>query len=273
DKDRQWFKSAIGMDTLETPREQAFCDLTIRREDVLVIPDACEDTRTAKNPLVTRAPYIRFYAGAPLITPENARLGSLCLIDQKPRDLTQREQKVLAGLAALVMDELALRRQTQRDWLTGAMSRGAFHALASRSLQSGRRSHPYAGIISFDIDHFKKLNDNHGHLAGDKVLINVVQTCQGALRNCDHLARVGGEEFAILLPNMTRDMIMSVCERLRKSIETLRIPSLGGEIQVTASFGATLIGDDDETIEHALQRADVALYRSKSDGRNRISYA
>ena len=108
---RQWFKSRVGLAVSETPREISFCGHAILQNDVMQVADATQDPRFADNPLVTEPPHIRFYAGAPLITPGGLRLGSLCLIDYRPRPcLSEAEQEVLAGLAAMVIDQLELRR-------------------------------------------------------------------------------------------------------------------------------------------------------------------
>lgn len=117
DENRQWFKSCIGLDTRETPRDQAFCAHTILNEKCMVVPDATKDARLADNPLVTGGPLIRFYAGAPLILPNNLRLGSLCIIDTRPRTMTQAQIEVLNDLAALTVEEiLKADRSAQVDY-------------------------------------------------------------------------------------------------------------------------------------------------------------
>lgn len=269
DADRQWCKSAIGTDRLETPRDQAFCNETIRSEDVLVISDTMQDRRTASNPLVHGEPFVRFYAGAPLLSPERARLGSLCILDRSPRAFSEKQQKILATLASLVMDEMALRRQTERDWLTGAVSRGTFHTIASKVFFTEKRT---TGIISFDIDHFKQLNDRFGHSAGDRVLVEVVATCQSAIRDHDILSRVGGEEFTVLLPNVTVEMVMIIAERLRLAIKELEFAFENEEIRISASFGVTLLTKEDTSMDEVLRRVDRALYSSKAKGRDCLTY-
>jgi GAF domain-containing protein len=114
DKDRQWFKSACGIDAKETPRNQAFCAHAIWNSNPLIVLDATKDERFQKNPLVDGPPHIRFYAGAPLKSKESYHLGTLCAIDTKPRkQVTENEITLLTSLAAMVVDELELHLASQ----------------------------------------------------------------------------------------------------------------------------------------------------------------
>lgn len=113
DAERQWLKAKVGIDVSETPRDQAFCAHTILSPEMLVVEDATKDPRFRDNPLVTSNPGIRFYAGAPLITPDHFELGALCIIDQKPRTLSPQERSALETLSRLVMTQLELRRSSR----------------------------------------------------------------------------------------------------------------------------------------------------------------
>jgi GAF domain-containing protein len=111
DGDRQWFKAKVGLEAAQTPRDISFCTHAIGSDDLFIVPDATRDARFAQNPLVTEAPNIRFYAGAPLITLEGHALGTLCVIDYIPRDFTPEEQQALRDLSQYVMAQLELRKR------------------------------------------------------------------------------------------------------------------------------------------------------------------
>ncbi len=126
DHDRQWFKSHPGIEAAETPRNIAFCDHTIRSGQAFVVPDATIDRRFAENPLVTGSPHVVAYAGVPLTSRDGYHVGTLCAIDSAPREFLTREVDILVKLAAIVVDELELRRIACHDHLTGALGRRAF---------------------------------------------------------------------------------------------------------------------------------------------------
>jgi len=126
-------------------------------------------------------------------------------------------------------------------------------------------------IVFADLDHFKNVNDTHGHQAGDEILKLTAKALKGALRSFDFVGRWGGEEFIVILPNMNEDLLPIVAQRCRAAIEAVGYAPAGKRIPVTASLGATLARPK-ETVEELLERADRLMYQSKANGRNRCTF-
>ena len=113
DENRQWFKSTIGLNVSETPRDIAFCSVAIQQSDVMVVPDTLQDERFRNNPFVTAEPKIRFYAGAPLINEDGYALGTLCVVDKTPREFNDEQKQALKALSRLVLAQMEFRRNLQ----------------------------------------------------------------------------------------------------------------------------------------------------------------
>ncbi|MEG3155061.1 sensor domain-containing diguanylate cyclase [Sphingomonas sp. RB1R13] len=268
DEERQWFKSIAGLDVSETPREQAFCDHTIRARGVMQVDDATADARFAGNELVTSDPLIRSYVGAPLVTPDGYQLGALCAIDRKPRSFDASQRALLERFSGLVVEQLELRTLAHQDFLTNALTRRAFCERARAALGQHARDRSPAALLTFDVDHFKAVNDRFGHGTGDQVLKGIADACRAALRPGDLFGRLGGEEFAVLLPDTEAGPARACAERLRAAIQLN--PALGCPV-VSASFGMAMATD--ESVDQWLVAADEALYEAKRGGRNRCVVA
>jgi diguanylate cyclase (GGDEF)-like protein len=270
DRDRQWFKARIGMETCETPREHSFCAHAILEDDVLVVEDATLDARFADNPLVDCDGGIRFYAGAPLREAGGQPLGTLCVIDHIPRRLDGRERALLRDMAALVVNQLELRKMAGTDGLTGLFTRRLIDELGQRETARARRTHQPLSLALIDIDRFKAINDTFGHAAGDAVLRRLGPLCRDVLRPQDHLGRYGGEELVVVMPNTELSDAKHVLERLRDTVSRLRVGEIPDGRPVTVSIGAARLEERDANVGGILQRADAALYRAKEMGRNRV---
>ena len=166
----------------------------------------------------------------------------------------------------------ALRSIASLDPLTGVMNRRSFSVSLEEELNRMKRTRHAAAVILFDLDHFKRLNDEFGHHVGDEVLTGVASIAYSELRNpFDRLARWGGEEFIILLHDMSEETAKGVSERLRHRIAELVLEKSGEDVKVTASFGGSLLRPD-QSFSEALHQADLALYEAKSNGRNRVEF-
>ena len=166
--------------------------------------------------------------------------------------------------------ELELARQARIDVLTGLINRRYFFELAERELTRSKRHVQDFAVLMLDVDHFKFINDNYGHDAGDEVLRKLSKVCGQTLREIDIVGRIGGEELAALLPGATCVQAMAAAERLRLAIQSTLVSLQAHAVQFTVSIGVTSLMPNDEGVDELLKRADEALYRAKRGGRNRV---
>lgn len=297
DAGRQWFKARQGLDDSETPRELSFCGHAILGHGVFVVPDTLEDERFRDNPVVTGGPGVRFYAGAPLLDAGGLPVGVLCVMDRTPRRLAVYQLQALEALSRQVSAQMELRRvtrelqlqlgergwyeaqlrdlnaeltlrnahldeQVRRDALTGLANRRALGAALEEALAEGRP----CCLALLDIDHFKAVNDTHGHVAGDEVLVAVARALSQAADGEGVLARYGGEEFAWLLEGAI-DPARTRCERMLRAAAAA---SQAMPVTVSIGLAAARAGDG---LAAVMQRADRALYAAKRGGRNRLEVA
>lgn len=282
DKNRQWLKSTVGFEEREMPREIAFCSYTIDNRDgrSMVVNDTLEDERFSQNPLVTGDPNIRFYAGAPLITPDNFALGALCVIDREPRQITDEQLKALEALARQVTLKFELRRTSSllksaneelqnlslTDDLTGLYNRRGFffHAEQQLKLFRSRKSEDEGlWLMMIDLDGLKKINDTYGHEEGSFAIKKAGELLRGNLRDADVVARFGGDEFVAMMINVADSGSDKIHDRIETSFAAYNKTN-EKPYKVAASCGMTEIRfDDDSSIEEIIREADALMYIQK----------
>ncbi|NIE55267.1 MULTISPECIES: GGDEF domain-containing protein [unclassified Burkholderia] len=175
------------------------------------------------------------------------------------------------ALQALQRTNEKLEHLAATDPLTGATNRRQFIESVQAEINRAKRHGAPFSLLALDLDHFKAINDSYGHQAGDQVLQRFVNKCADAIRPYDGVARMGGEEFMVLLPQAALDTARSIGERIRAAIADAPFEAGVGEpVKVTVSVGASEFGRDGETIDAILRKADERLYRAKHQGRNRV---
>lgn len=184
---------------------------------------------------------------------------------------------VLGTLGMILMAGERTRQRLEdlasHDGLTGLLTRGGFAELASHVLAASRRETRQVAFLIVDIDHFKTVNDSHGHQAGDAVLAAVATVLRSSSREIDLVSRFGGEEFGVLLPQADLEQARQTGERLRRAVEQAHISHAGVRLQATISIGVSAGDARQASIEQLYRDADAALYRAKAKGRNRVECA
>ena len=188
-----------------------------------------------------------------------------------PYDLTMSLWLVndISKLKAL---EAKLKHEVDHDFLTGLRSRASFMSQALIELHRAVRSNQPLSLLMLDIDFFKLVNDSYGHQTGDMVLKSIAELIKSIVRDFDICARIGGEEFVILLPETNKDKALEVAERIRVLIENTKISSFSPmpQLQITISIGLSTLSSKEDSIDTLISNADQALYKAKNTGRNRV---
>lgn len=300
DRSRVWLKARLGVDVDEVPRPLSISERVLNRHEPVVISETLADARDAGSPVRIEGRPMRFVAAAPLLAPDGHVLGTVCVGDHRPRMLSAQQREGLEVLARQTTHLLELRRYAleqrqllsereavaerverahaeledrherlldiaRRDPLTGLLNRAALSQLLRDPEQLRRLEASNYCLILLDIDHFKQVNDRHGHLLGDRALRTVAEVLGASVRESDIAVRFGGEEFLVALPATDLARATEIAHRIRESVEAAPLP-----FPLTISAGVAAGDATLDRPEQVFDRADQALYRAKAAGRNRV---
>lgn len=274
DSERLWFKSQIGLDVQQLDRQIAFCAHAIMKpEELLVVEDLRKDPRFEGNPLVTHAPHLCFYAGAPLIDHQGYALGTIAVVDTKPRTLSETQRILLRDLSTMVVSALENRHRAimlghlaMTDHLTGLANRAQFERTLNSEMAHSRRTGESFTLLYMDLDDFKKINDNFGHASGDEVLCEVAGRMADQVRTEDLLARLGGDEFGIFMRPSAEESPESLARRIVEVVSAPITLANGSKVSVGISVGIATYADTIDSMNTLLAQADRALYEVKRKG-------
>ncbi len=263
DKNRQWFKSAQGLEVTETPREISFCAHAINHDGLFIIPNAVDDKRFCDNPLVTDDPNIRFYAGYPLKLRQGINIGTLCLIDSVPREMDEEDCLLLQDLGAMIEQEIKSVQMATLDELTMVSNRRGFLLLADHTLKVCKRKKLKSAVLVFDLNKFKPINDAFGHHEGDYVLKTFAKALLESFRESDVVARWGGDEFVVFLTDSNASEVEHILSRLKDKIVKVNEVS-NKPYRIEYSCGASHYNYDSPlSLEERIVEADYEMYKEK----------
>jgi diguanylate cyclase (GGDEF)-like protein len=267
DATRQWFKSTQGLDATETHRDISFCGHAILGQEVFVISDASRDERFHDNPLVTGAPNIRFYAGCPLRSKDGSNIGTLCVIDEQPRQFTEDDADALRDLAAMVEAELSSFQSATTDELTGISNRRGFVHLANCGLAYAAARKLPSTLAFIDLDKFKPINDTFGHAEGDRALKTFASSLIRCFRATDVIGRIGGDEFAVLMLGEATQNGVTLMMALSDHLDKVNATEQRG-YDLEFSYGMSEFNTAScHDIERLLSDGDVLMYQHKKSKR------
>ncbi|MBT4162995.1 MAG: sensor domain-containing diguanylate cyclase [Gammaproteobacteria bacterium] len=257
DEDREWFKSRQGFEVSELPREGSFSAEVIWQPDVSVVHDASLDPRFEQ---VARDTGIKFYAGYPIHSHRGYPIGSLTIADTTPRAFSEEDRLCLMDLADLIEEEVTIQTLANVDDLTNLFNRRGFLGIGEHAIAICKRMRRPATMMFFDLDGFKSVNDTYGHAEGDKVLKNIGGLLESVFRNSDVVARMGGDEFCVLLTGTDTAHVDRPLANLSESIE---LQNNHTPYSIGYSVGVVEYDNRHETLSRLVEEADLLMYEQK----------
>lgn len=269
DNNRQWFKSCQGLDASETSRDISFCGHAILGNEVFVIPDTEKDARFSDNPLVLDDPHIRFYAGYPLQSVNGSNLGTLCIIDRKPREFTQQDIEALSDLGYIIEQEIITMQIATIDELTKISNRRGIASLMPHYLNFCKRQNTTASLIFIDLDNFKSINDKFGHAEGDYALSAFAEQMGNTFRQTDLLARLGGDEFVVLFSDTKKHTAIDVMDKFSVALKHYNQQAERG-YDLSFSYGVVQFDPGKhDSIEALISEGDTLMYQHKKQKKSK----
>lgn len=276
DGDRQRPLANIGWDH---KWDMTLSQYVLQGKEMVIVPDTLEDPRFTDHPLVTEKPYLRFYAGVPLIEKNGTAIGTLAVMDNTARTLDAKQKKMLTALARQVVILLELNRileetQTlsQTDKLTRVSNRHYFEKEAKRVISFHQKNHTNFFFLLLDLNDFKAINDQYGHSAGDELLTLFAKRIGAHLKQGDIISRFGGDEFVVILQNVSsHNEAFQIIERL---INACNQPYdiEGKKILCSANLGIAVYPQGGTSIHNLYLHADFALYIAKKHDQSAVFY-
>lgn len=302
DSAREWFKARLGTDLHELPRHLSLSARAIENPlDVTVVEDIAAHPEFSQNAFTHLSPGVRFYAGAPLVTPVGCALGTICVMDYCPRSISPNQISALKALARQVVSQLELRRLVNdssgngrqhsrqnrtpalrgdrpndvdpklnkvftRDELTKLVDRRTFDRILEEAVINATKRSESLSLILIDVDHFKDVNDELGRTNGDKLLSELAQRLQEAARRGDLVSRYDDDTFAVACPAISESLAYTVAQRFRLAVQGV---VCNGRM-LTASAGVAGLCVDALTAVEMIEAADKALYTAKRTGRDKV---
>ena len=290
---RAWYRCEHGLEAYSMGDLQSYFARTHLAQHSFAVADIRDEDFFQSHTKGLNLPDMRALAGVPLTDPNGKRFGTLCVAYPDPHTFSEAELNMLSSFGHLVSNDICVRsaaRYAVRDLielehekcdlfelatidpLTKALNRRAVMRVSERELARCRRDNTKLSALMLDIDHFKMVNDRHGHQAGDTVLETFAQRLQQNIRPKDIACRPGGEEFLIIMPETDHEQARTGAERIRQAIAAEPCSSGSGKspLTITVSAGVATFSGGEETMAELMHRADLALYDAKKAGRNQV---
>ncbi|WP_313487971.1 sensor domain-containing diguanylate cyclase [Pseudescherichia sp.] len=267
DRDRQWMISCDGLNMRQSSRNVSFCAHAILLQGIMIVKDTLKDDRFDNNPLVHDEPFVRFYAGCPVRLPDGSIAGTICLIDNKPRDFSSEEINLLLDLGAIVEDELVIIGMAMTDKLTELPNRRGFFQIGDKRFAELTRDATPFTLLYFVVEDLQSLNDIWGHAEGDNALRAFAKCLNSCMKSGDVCGRVDSSGFAVLLAHNGQNDADAFLFNLQAKIDDW-YSHVGKKYPLNYSYGMLENSTEkyDDLVD-MLKDADTVMYSEKRKGR------